>query len=113
MLDVTTDIANFGELGCFDFDERRIGKFCQPPGNLGLAAPGGADHQNVFWRHLVAQVVAKALTPPTVAQGNGDRSLRVRLTDDMFVERGDNCFGGKGRAHETLSNDSIVNWSFV
>src|SRR3546814_1706849 len=56
LLDVAADIAHFGELGRLDLDERRIGELRQPPRNLGLAAAGGADHEDVLGRHLVAQI---------------------------------------------------------
>ena len=58
LLDVAADIADLGELGRLDLDERRVGELGQPPADLGLAAAGGADHQDVLGRDLVAQVVA-------------------------------------------------------
>ena len=40
-LDVTAHIADFGELGRFDLDERRSGEPGETPGDLGLADAGG------------------------------------------------------------------------
>ena len=56
LLDVAADIADLGELGRLDLDERRVGELRQPPADLGLAAAGGADHQYVLGRHLLAQL---------------------------------------------------------
>ena len=56
LLDVAADVADLGELGRLDLDERRLGQLGQPPADLGLAAAGGPDHQDVLGRHLVAQL---------------------------------------------------------
>ena len=93
LLDVAADIADFGELGRLDLDERRVGELRQPPADLGLAAAGRADHQDVLGRHLVAQLGAELLAPPAVAQRDRDRALGVVLADDMLVERGDDRLG--------------------
>jgi len=34
LLDVAADIADFGEFGGLDLDERRAGELCQPPRDL-------------------------------------------------------------------------------
>jgi hypothetical protein len=71
----------------------------QAAADLGLAAAGGADHQDVLGRHFVAKIVGQALAPPAVAQGHRDRALGFVLADDMRVERRDNGFGGEGVVH--------------
>ena len=55
LLDIAPDIADFGELGRLDLQERRLGEPRQTARDLGLAAPGGADHQDVLRQHLLAQ----------------------------------------------------------
>ena len=47
-LDVAADVADLGELGSLNLDERRVGELGQPAGNLGLAAAGRPDHQDVL-----------------------------------------------------------------
>jgi hypothetical protein len=47
-LDVAADVADFGELGGFDLDERRVGQLGQATGDFGLADAGRADHQDVL-----------------------------------------------------------------
>ena len=89
LLDVAADIADLGELGGLDLEERRLGELGQPAGDLGLADAGGADHQDVLRQHLLAHAVVELLAPPAVAQRDGDRALGVVLADDVAVELGD------------------------
>jgi hypothetical protein len=88
-VDVAADVADLGELGRLDLEERGFGELRQPAADLGLAAPGRADHQDVLRADLVAQIVAEALPPPAIAQRDRDRALGVTLADDVAVERGD------------------------
>jgi hypothetical protein len=130
LLNVSTDIANFRELGCLDLDKRRIRKFGEAARYLGLAAPRGANHQNVFGRHFIAQIRAETLATPAIAQRNRDRTFRVRLANNMFVESSHNGFGCQSVFHycldgkllvpfkslpryAALSNVSTVSWSLV
>ena len=53
-LDITADVADFGELGRLDLDEGRMGQACKAPGNLGLAHTGRANHQDVLGRDFAA-----------------------------------------------------------
>src|SRR3546814_13304722 len=87
LLDVAADIAHFGELGRLDLDERRIGELRQTPRNLGLAAAGGADHEDVLGRPLVAQIGVELLPAPAAAQRAGDRALGVLLAESVLVGR--------------------------
>jgi hypothetical protein len=54
-VDVAADVADLGELGRLDLDEGRVGQPRQAARDLGLADAGGADHQDVLRRDLVAQ----------------------------------------------------------
>ena len=95
-LDVTAHVADLGELRCLDLDERRLRQPREPPGDLGLSDTGGADHQDVLWRHLLGQIRRQLLTPHPVAQRNRDGALRLRLRDDELVELSDDLPGGQG-----------------
>ena len=101
LLDVAADIADLGELGRLDLDERRVGELGQPPADLGLAAAGRADHQDVLGRHLLAQLLGQPLAAPAVAQRDRDRALGVVLADDMLVEGGDHRLGGETVVHRS------------
>ena len=72
-LDVAADIADLGELGGLDLEERRLGQPREAAGDLGLAAAGRADHQDVLGQHLVAQRVVELLAAPAVAQAQWRR----------------------------------------
>ena len=98
LLDVAADIADLSEFGGFDFQERRAGKPCQAPRNLGLADASRPDHQDVLRQHLFAHAVVKLQPPPAVAQRDCDRALGVVLADDEAVELG-NDFAGREVAH--------------
>src|SRR6266480_5483376 len=56
LLDVAPDIADLGELGRFDLDERGPGEPGEAPGNLRFADAGRADHQDVLGQDLFAQL---------------------------------------------------------
>ena len=99
LLDVAADIADLGELGRLDLDERRVGQLGEAPADLGLAAARGADHQDVLGRHLVAQLGAELLPAPAIAQRDSDGALGVLLADDVRIERSDDGFGGEGVVH--------------
>ena len=49
LLDVAADIADLGELGRLDLDERRVGQLGQPPADLGLAAARWARSSGCSW----------------------------------------------------------------
>ena len=40
--------------------------------------------------YLVSEIVAQLLPPPSVSQSNGDRSLCIRLTNNIFIQLIDN-----------------------
>ena len=63
-----TYIAHFGELSGFNFDERRVSQFRQTASNFGFTNTGWADHQNVFWRHFMAQLFVELHAAPAVTR---------------------------------------------
>ena len=68
-------------------------------GDLGLADTGRTDHQDVLGRDLGAQRLRDLHAPPAVAQRDGDRALGSLLTDDMFIELGDDLARCQWVAH--------------
>ena len=93
--DIASDVADFGELRGLDLEERRLGQARQPPGDLGLADAGRADHQDVFRRDFLGQLRQQLLPPHPVAERNRDGALGGRLTDHVLVERGDDLARGQ------------------
>ena len=67
-IDVAADVADLGELGRLHLEERRAGELGQAARDLGLAAAGRADHQDVLGQHLFLEVIGQLLAPPAVAQ---------------------------------------------
>ncbi len=86
LLDVAADIADLGEFGGFDLDERRAREFGEPPRDLGLADAGRPDHQDVLRQHFLAQRAGELQPPPAIAQRDRNRALGVGLADDEAVE---------------------------
>ena len=103
LLDVAADIADLGEFGRLDLEERRAGKLGQAAGNFGFSDAGRADHQNILWQNFLAQFVVQLQAPPAVAQRDGDRALGVALADNVAVEFGNDFAGGEvGHASHTI-----------
>src|SRR5690606_31057204 len=73
-VDLAANVADLGELGCLDLDERRAREPREPTRNLGLADAGRADHQDVLRRDLAAQWLVHLHAAPAVPQRDGDRS---------------------------------------
>ena len=108
-VDVAADVADLGELGRLDLEERRAGEPRQAARDLGLAAPGRPDHQDVLRQHFVLDVGRQLLAPPAVAQRDGDGALGVVLADDVAVEFGDDLARREG-GHRGLGYASGQNW---
>ena len=87
-LHVATVISHLGVARRFDLDERGPHQAGQSPRDFRLTDPRGADHDDVFGRHLLAHVFGKSLPPPTVAQRNRDGPLGRLLPDNVLVELG-------------------------
>ena len=102
---IAADVADLGELGGLNLQERRLGEPGEAAGDFGLAAAGRADHQDVLRQDLVAQGVVELLAAPAVAQGDGDGPLGIVLADDVAVELGDDL--ARGQVHR-FTHDSRV-----
>ncbi len=98
LLDVAADIADLGELGRLDLEERRARELGEAARDLGLADAGRPDHQDVLGQHLLAQPVVELEAAPAIAQRDRDRALGVALADDEAVELGDD-FAGREVGH--------------
>jgi hypothetical protein len=90
LFDVAADIADFGEFGCLDLEEGRLGQFGKPARDFGFADPGRPDHQDILRQHFLAQGFGQLLAPPAVPQRDGDCTLGVVLADNIAVEFGNN-----------------------
>ena len=108
LLHVAADVADLGELGRLDLDERRLGEAREAARDLSLADAGGADHQDVLGQHLLAQIVRQLLAPPAVAERDGDGALGVVLADDEAVELGDDLAGAEAGHGSIFSNTISV-----
>ena len=93
-VDIFANIAHLGELGRLHLDKRRPGQPRQAPRDLGLAHAGGADHEDVLGRDLLAQRALDLHASPAVAQRNGAGALGCILADDMLVEFEYDLLGG-------------------
>ena len=98
LVDVAADVADLGELGGFNLDERGAGEPGQSPRDLGLADTRRADHQDVLGQDLLAHVLFELLPAPAIAERNGDGALGVALADDVAVELRDDLARGKRAA---------------
>ena len=107
LLDVAPDIADLGELGRLDLQERRARELRQAARDLGLAAAGRADHQDVLRHHLLAHRRDEPQPAPAVAQRDRHRALGVLLADDEAIEFGDDLARGKF-GHQRLSSTRFV-----
>src|SRR5690606_8188465 len=104
------DVAHLGVLGGLHLDEGGAGELGQAPCDLGLSHPGGADHDDVLGRDLVAQRPLHLLASPAIAQRDRHRPLRLFLADDVSVELRDDL-AGRQRLHGPSS--SKTSWSLV
>src|SRR5262249_52987846 len=85
-LDVAADVADLGVLGGLDLEEGCANELGEPASDLGLADAGGADHDDVLRRHVLAQVGGQLLAAPAGADGDGDGPLGRVLADDVLVQ---------------------------
>ncbi|MBA7653721.1 hypothetical protein ES703_61578 [subsurface metagenome] len=104
---IPAHVAHLGELRGLHLDEGRVGQHGQPPGNLGLAHPGGADEDDVIGHDLFAEVIGDLEAAPAVAHGDGHRLLGGLLAHDVAVQFLHNL---PGRQFFHLSS-RIVSWS--
>jgi len=88
--DVAPDVADFGELGRLYFNEWRTRELGEAAGNLRFSNTGWANEDDVVGRNLFANCIGRALAPPPVAHRDRHRFLRIRLTNDVTVQLGNN-----------------------
>ena len=88
----------FGVLGGLNLDERSRAQLGEATGHFSLAYPCGAHHNDIAGSDLVAQFRRKALAAPTVPNRYGNHTLRLILTDDVFVQFRDD-FAGRQFTH--------------
>ena len=102
VLDVLTDVAGLGQRGGVGDRERDVEHPGQRLGEVGLAAAGRADHQDVGLGDLddlvLAVLAAHGLEPGldplvVVVDRHGERLLRVLLADDVGVEELEDLLG--------------------
>ena len=108
-LHVTAYVTDFGELGRFHLQERRLGELGQTPRDLGLAAASRADHENVLGHDLLANRLGQTLATPAVAERDRNGALGVVLADDEAVELGDDLSRRIGRNfHQMVSTMTLL-----
>src|SRR4029450_12820547 len=93
LLYIASDIANFSKFRGLDFEKRGAGQPRKPAGNFSLANPGWANHQDIFWKDLLAQLLVELQPPPAVAQCNRDRAFCIALADDKAIQFGNDSAG--------------------
>jgi hypothetical protein len=94
VLDVFTDVASFGQRGCVGDGERHVETFGEGLREVGFAAAGWSDEQDVRLRHLnvIDEGVGganRAAGPDAlvvVIHSNGKGALGGVLTDHVFLE---------------------------
>ena len=79
-------IADLGVLGGLDLEERGADQLGQPAGDLGFADAGGADHDDVLGRDVLAQFGRQLLPAPAIADGDGHGPLGGVLADDVTIQ---------------------------
>src|SRR4029079_1596317 len=101
LFNVATDISDFGEFCCLDFQKRRAGKPRESAGDLSLAGASRADHQDVLRQHFLAQPFVELKPSPPVAQSDSNGALCVALADNKAVEFG-NDFARRKIRHDPI-----------
>ena len=96
LLDVAADIADLGELGRLDLEERRAGQLGEAARDLGLADSRSGRSSGCSSASPPRAVARQLLAAPAVAQRDGDGALGVALADDVAVELGDDLARGEG-----------------
>ena len=93
-IDIAADVAHLGELGRFDFYERRIRELRQATRDFGLAAARRPDHEDVLGRDFLTQWIFDLHAAPAIAQRDGNGALGIALADDVLVELGNDFSRG-------------------
>ena len=106
-------IADFGVLGGFNLEKRRADQLGQPAGDLRLTDAGGADHDDVLGRDVLAHLVRQILPPPAIANGHRHRLLGSILADDVAIQFLNNLPRRQICHFKSLLIMVISHWSFV
>ena len=85
-INLAADVADFGKLGCLDFDKRRFSQFGQTSRYFSLADTGRSNHQDVLWRNFAAERFVDLYPAPAIPEGDSDGALGVVLADDVLVQ---------------------------
>jgi hypothetical protein len=80
-------VADLGELGGLDLDERGADELGESTGNFGFAHAGGADEEHVGRGDLGADILRELLASPAIAHGDRRGALGGVLADNMPVQR--------------------------
>ena len=94
-LDISTNVADFGELRGLHFQERGLCELGQAARNFRLPDARGTDHDDVLGHHLITQVRAQLLPAPAIPEGDGNHPLRLPLTDHIAVQLLHNLAGSQ------------------
>src|SRR4029077_1229288 len=106
---VSSHVADLGELRGFHLQKRRVGELGEATGNLGFTHAGRTNHDDVLGNDFFGQVGREFLAAHAIAQGDGHGALRGLLADHVLVKLGHNLersqivegelffFGGRGQ----------------
>ena len=94
-LDIAPDIADLGELGRLDLDERRIDELRDPPRDFGFADAGRVRPSGCFWVESRAGSHRVAMPAVPIAQRDRDGAFRVVLADDELLSSATISAGGQ------------------
>ena len=86
LLDIATDVADFGEFGRFNLQERGLGELCETPRDFRFANAGRSNHQDVLWQDFFPQGRGKLLASPAIAQRDGYGALGCGLSDNVTIQ---------------------------
>ena len=100
--DIATDVADLGKLAGLDLEEGRVGQLGQAAGDLGFADARGSDHDDVLGHDVIGDVGRQLLAALAIAQGYGDGALGGLLSNDVFIELGDDLARGEFVEREVL-----------
>ena len=94
--DVAADVAHLSKPRGLHFEEGRVGQPRETTRDLRLTDPRGTDHDDVLRQDLFRQFFGKFLPADAVAQGDGDRTLGLRLTDHVLIQFGHDLTRSQG-----------------
>jgi hypothetical protein len=72
---VAADVADFGKLGGFHLEERRVGELGEAARDFGFAHAGGPNHDDVLGHDVFGEIGRELLAALAVAQSDGHGAL--------------------------------------